>query len=456
MRDFVVIDSPAQIKAVADEKRIQILNILVGQSATVAQLALKLHEPHAKIYYHVKELERNGFITMVQQAPRAGAAEKHYRAVAQTYLLGRGLGANPGVAGVAAGAAEAENLRWRRTHVLGVDYRRVASEVVRNALNISSGERVLIEGGPHQMEFLEALAFEVWRAGGDALLEVIGDDLLLRAITELPVSTLATEPLLRADVFGLIDCRIAVDPLANESLFFSISEDRIHAWRQRESKARRMLNGRTGRTVWIGFPTPSMAAMMETNYVELHDAFWQSMSVSQDELRENAARLCPPLGTERAAVVGPSGERLLLQLAGQVENNQWHIPREPGRWITRYLPAGSIRLPAAPGSASGTFCPGDIVYAGHPIRGISLEFRDGDLVSASAGQGGDLFEKILRAKTSGRFLGILLGANPKVRQTVGYEWLDSIAEGAISIVLAGASGESELLLTSGDAVLTGQ
>lgn len=453
MRDFIVVNRAEQIKAVADEKRIRILDLLVARSATVAELAAELREPHAKIYYHVKELERNGIIEMVQETPRAGSAEKHYRAVAHTYLLGRGLGANPDVASAAVGAAEAENLRWRRTNVLGVDYRQVAAGVIRNTLAISPGERVLIEGGPHQIEFLEALVFEVWQAGGDALMEILGEDLLLRAITELPVSVIEQEPPLRADLFGRIDCRIAVDPLCNESLFFHVPEENISAWRVREGKVRRMLNGRTGRTLWIGFPTTALAAMAEADYAELHDAFWQSMSVSPKELLQNAARVLPPLDLPEMTVTGGGGERLRFRTAGPAEIHAGHISRESGRWITRQLPAGTIRLPAAADSASGTFCPGDLVYAGHPIRGISLEFSKGALSFASADSEGDFLRELLHSKTDGRFLAVLVGINPKVQRVVGYEGLDSIAEGAVSIVLAGAGGGSELILTSGEATL---
>jgi DNA-binding transcriptional ArsR family regulator len=72
-----------QVRVLADDLRVRILQALVDEPMTVTQLGDRLHMAPAKIHYHVRELQRVGFLRLVAVREKGGILEKYYRAVAR-------------------------------------------------------------------------------------------------------------------------------------------------------------------------------------------------------------------------------------------------------------------------------------------------------------------------------------------------------------------------------------
>ncbi len=81
---FTITDLDA-IKTLADPLRVHILALFIERPMTAKQMADRLKQPSAKIHYHVKELERNGLIKMVETREKGGILEKYYSAVARFF-----------------------------------------------------------------------------------------------------------------------------------------------------------------------------------------------------------------------------------------------------------------------------------------------------------------------------------------------------------------------------------
>lgn len=71
------------LKIVANPLRIQIIESLVPQPLTVAQVAERLGLAPSKLYYHVNLLEQHGLIKVVEERVVSNIIEKVYRAVAE-------------------------------------------------------------------------------------------------------------------------------------------------------------------------------------------------------------------------------------------------------------------------------------------------------------------------------------------------------------------------------------
>lgn len=82
--DIVVVESKAQMKAIADDTRMDILNLLLERAATVSQLADALGKPKGTVGYHAKVLEDAGLITMVRTAKVRAMTEKYYGRTGRT------------------------------------------------------------------------------------------------------------------------------------------------------------------------------------------------------------------------------------------------------------------------------------------------------------------------------------------------------------------------------------
>jgi len=83
LADIFPIENLEQLRALADPLRMRILEQLVQRPMTMSQLGDAFGESTAKMHYHVRELEKFGFIKLVEKRERGGFIEKYYRAVAK-------------------------------------------------------------------------------------------------------------------------------------------------------------------------------------------------------------------------------------------------------------------------------------------------------------------------------------------------------------------------------------
>ena len=83
LADSFVVEQFDQLRAIADPLRLRILERLVQRPMTMTQLGEVFGETTAKVHYHVRELEKYGFLRLVEKRERGGVIEKYYRAVAR-------------------------------------------------------------------------------------------------------------------------------------------------------------------------------------------------------------------------------------------------------------------------------------------------------------------------------------------------------------------------------------
>lgn len=88
IEDFVVVEDNAALKAVADDTRMDILNLLLERAATVSQLADTLDKPKGTVGYHAKVLEDAGLIRVVRTGKVRAITEKYYGRVGRTIRFG--------------------------------------------------------------------------------------------------------------------------------------------------------------------------------------------------------------------------------------------------------------------------------------------------------------------------------------------------------------------------------
>ncbi|NJN80699.1 MAG: helix-turn-helix transcriptional regulator [Anaerolineales bacterium] len=72
------------LRAIADPLRVQILELMEGQTLTVKQVAEKLGLAPSKLYYHFGALEKLGLIEVSETRMVANMLEKTYKSIAET------------------------------------------------------------------------------------------------------------------------------------------------------------------------------------------------------------------------------------------------------------------------------------------------------------------------------------------------------------------------------------
>jgi DNA-binding transcriptional ArsR family regulator len=79
---------PGQYKALFEETRLQIVDLLTQRAATIKELAETLEKPKGTIGHHVGVLEEAGLIRVVRTKMVRAIEAKYYGRTARTFLLG--------------------------------------------------------------------------------------------------------------------------------------------------------------------------------------------------------------------------------------------------------------------------------------------------------------------------------------------------------------------------------
>jgi len=87
MKTIASLTSFDQIKLLSDPRRMDILRLLMAQSATLSQLGRALGRHPAWVQHHIKALEAGGLVEIAEVRVNAGVTEKFYRARAGGFLV---------------------------------------------------------------------------------------------------------------------------------------------------------------------------------------------------------------------------------------------------------------------------------------------------------------------------------------------------------------------------------
>jgi DNA-binding transcriptional ArsR family regulator len=90
LAETVQADTPAQLKALADPVRSQILDLVLERAATVTELAQALNRPKSSVAYHVDILVDVGLLTVVRTRRVRAIEERLYGRVGRTIVIGAG------------------------------------------------------------------------------------------------------------------------------------------------------------------------------------------------------------------------------------------------------------------------------------------------------------------------------------------------------------------------------
>lgn len=81
-----VIQSAVSAEALLKPDRLRLLEML-AEPASAAGLARRLKLPRQTVNYHLKELEREGFVEFVESRPKGNCLERLYRATARSFVI---------------------------------------------------------------------------------------------------------------------------------------------------------------------------------------------------------------------------------------------------------------------------------------------------------------------------------------------------------------------------------
>ncbi len=86
--EMIVVTAPEQLRALADELRGTLLELVLERAATVSEMALAVDRPKSTVAYHVNLLVDAGLLKVVRTQRVRAIEERYYGRVARTVYIG--------------------------------------------------------------------------------------------------------------------------------------------------------------------------------------------------------------------------------------------------------------------------------------------------------------------------------------------------------------------------------
>jgi leucyl aminopeptidase (aminopeptidase T) len=349
------------------------------------------------------------------------------------------------------------------------DFDAIADKLVNQSLKVQPGEVVSINGGPTEIDLMEALVVAVSKAGGQPVTILGLPKANKRALMETPIEHLEQLPTAQLHLTRMADCLISIGSTQDPDLFADVPEERLAATRRgsaplnnvfRNARFRSVSLGQTG-----GIPTKAYAESEGVDYERLDDMFWSAVAVAPDLLREIGQRVAKTLapGAEVRVTTG-EGTDLTFRIArhgSRVNAGRTTDAVPPTGPAQVWLPAGEAYSGVDETSASGTVFVPHLKFRGVPIDDLRLTFEGGRIASLKASKNGEILKKYLEStKPNSQNLSIVdIGLNPHSQPLPGahyYSWEmggmltlstgnnswaggDNDADGGLSLHVAGAT-----------------
>ena len=305
----------------------------------------------------------------------------------------------------------------------------VARNLVAAGL-VKSGDKVLITGSLRDAALLEDIAVETMKVGAHPLITISSDRLVRRSYEDVaPVYDRVTSPV-DLMLVNNFDVRISLDVNENEGLLAGVPVARRIARSQAQEPITEAYFKRRVRSVNLGnglYPTSSLSRRLGVPQTALAAAFWRAASVSPVTLRARGDALRRAFNGEGiATITARNGTNISVKVdadKGFVSDGGLtpEKVKKGSAAASTYLPAGELVLPAVDGTATGKIVLDRFVWDGRLIRGLTLVFDKGVLISmTAANDASSLQERYDGASgAKNRFGFIDIGLNDQTRLPVG-------------------------------------
>lgn len=316
--------------------------------------------------------------------------------------------------------------------VAGAQSRNTQS-VARNLVQagmVKTGDKVLVSGSVRDAALLEDIAVEAMKVGAHPLITIWSDALTRRSYDEVPARfDDVTSPIGRMFVENF-DVQIALDVGETEGLLAGVPVARTAARAKANEPINQAYYKRNIRFVNLGnglYPTVTVARRLGVPQSAVANAFWKGASVNPTTLRARAESLRQAVAKGKlVTVTAPNGTNITFA----VDNDRAMISdgaltaekvKRGSAAAQTWLPAGEFIGPAANGSANGKIVFDRVLSEGRVIRGLTLNFKNGNLESMTAAN--DMSRLKAQYDAAGgaknRFGYIDIGVNPETKLPLG-------------------------------------
>lgn len=330
-------------------------------------------------------------------------------------------------------------------------YEQLARDMVRTSANVQPGDVVVVYGGKHTIELMEAVAAEVNRLGGMPTMFLNTEKVARARFVEMPEQYLDQDQTYFAEWLKHIDVWISIPPFKDvKAVWGDIPEERMAKSRKSAQVIWDMLNDAKLRLVSIGYPTEEQAAINGLDFATYKDMHWKAVNADYKKIAERGNYLKDILRNAKTVkVTSPGGTNFTFKVGKRPIFVDDGIVTKQDAQSNRFLdriasrPGGAVFFAPIETSANGKVVVPRQRCRFEPLTGVTFDFKGGKVQNFKADKGAACFEETLAPYTGPKdtigFVSIGLNPQWKVMEEPG----DFRPEDAAGMVTIGI-GDNEL------------
>ena len=283
------------------------------------------------------------------------------------------------------------------------NFAELAGKIIKNSTAIKPGDVVVVAGGKHDVDLMEALAIEARKQGAQVTMLLDSDKYERAVFTEVPEKYLDEQPTYFADWFKTINVFIGLPGVEDsKAVFADIPQERLAKANKAGQVISDVLNASGVRGVFVGYPTRSDAAVNQLDFPTYEKAFWDALDADFNRISQDGNKLKQMLqGAKTVRVTSPSGTDFTFSVGDRavfVDDGIMNDDKaKSASFVTRSvtLPGGTVSVAPIETSANGK------VFVSHdqcmfkPLTGESFDFNQGNLEHYKAENGAQCYAEAI-------------------------------------------------------------
>jgi aminopeptidase len=284
-----------------------------------------------------------------------------------------------------------------------MNFSEMAGTIVKTSAGVKPGDVVMIFGGRHNMDFIEALAIEVRKQGGMPQMIFDTDKYERAQFTEVPDKYLDEEPTYLANWLKYTNVFIGLPNVEDsKAVFGDVPQDKLAKTSKAGQVIQDALNSSGIRAVSVGYPTKSDAAVNQLDFATYQKVFWDSVGADLQKISQSGNKLKQMLqGAKTVRVTSPSGTDFTFSVGNRpifVDDGIMTDERARSKdFVTRAvsLPGGTAFVAPIETSANGKVVVPRDQCMFKPLTGESFTFNQGRLENYKADTGAQCYAEAM-------------------------------------------------------------
>ncbi|UFJ42415.1 aminopeptidase [Brevibacillus humidisoli] len=307
---------------------------------------------------------------------------------------------------------------------------RLADQIVCDSLQITGGERVMIDLTGDADDLAEAVMERIAAVGGVAQVRIQSQRLNRALITQADKNLFAQWAKWECERQEACDAYLSIKAEENIYELADVPKEKYDLYRQHYLQPLTISMAGMKKWLLIRYPTYGMAQLAKLSFTELTSRYFQSCTLPYGRLRERAKPLIDLLQrTEKVRIVGPQTD-LQFSIAGMSSflcDGRYNLP--DGELFTAPL------LDSVEGQISFNI---PTSYLGMPFEQVRLRFSKGKVIEAE-GNDREGLQRILETDAGSSRVGEFgIGLNPVIDRPMNNLLFDEKMAGSIHLALGHA------------------